>query len=198
MQLNKYKRLLALAQTGLFYAKDEFDKERYTEIKDISLNLINEISLESSEELIKLTDMEEGYPTPKIDVRAFIVENDEILLVEDSTTKEWSLPGGFAEVGISPKENIIKEVKEETGFDIKVNCFGGIFDTNLDKDSFQLFQYYKLIFKCSIIKRESFIKNIETSNIQFFGIDDLPKLSEKRTTKQQLVKLLSTHSSYFE
>lgn len=72
----------------LFYAKDEFDKERYAEIKEISLNLINEISLENFEDLIQLTNTEEGYPTPKIDVRAFIVENDKILLVEDSVTKE--------------------------------------------------------------------------------------------------------------
>lgn len=198
MQLNKYRRLLTIAQAGLFYAKDEFDKERYTEIKEISLNLINEISLENFEDLIKLTNKEEGYPTPKIDVRAFIVENDEILLVEDSITKEWSLPGGFAEVGLSPEENIIKEVKEETGFDIKVNCFGGIFDTNLDENNPQLFQYYKLIFKCSIVKRGTFIKNIETSNIKFFDVKNLPKLSEKRTTKQQLIKLLSTSNSYFE
>ena len=61
------------------------------------------------------------------------------------------MSGGFAEVGLSPEENIIKEVKEETGFDIKVNYFGGIFDTNLNEDNPQLCQYYKLIFKCSIV-----------------------------------------------
>ena len=63
------------------------------------------------------------------------------------------MSGGFAEVGLSPEENIIKEVKEETGFDIKVNYFGGIFETNLNEDNPQLFQYYKLIFKCSIVKK---------------------------------------------
>lgn len=199
MTLNEYKRILAIAKAGLLYAKDEYDKERYTEIKELSLKLINKLSVESYDKLLQLTNLDEGYPTPKVDVRGIIKKDDKILLVEDSKTKLWSLPGGFAEIGLSPEENIIKEVKEETGYDVQVNSLEGIFDTNLDTQNPQLFQYYKLIFECSIIKGE-FEKNIETSNINFFDIQNLPPLSEKRTTKDQLTKLLLSKSSnaYFE
>ena len=126
--LMNYQRVLALAEAGLYYGKDDFDKERYQELKDISLDLISEISSSSVEKLENLFIEDEGYPTPKIDVRAYIQYNNKILLVEDSKTKEWALPGGYAEVGLSPKENIIKEVFEETGMNVTADHLLAVFD----------------------------------------------------------------------
>lgn len=193
--LQKYKRLLALAEAGLFYGNDEFDKERYQELKDIALDLLMNISDEPLENIENLFDKNEGYPTPKIDVRAYIKWNDKVLLVEDIKTKEWSLPGGYAETGSSPKENIIREVFEETGLNVTVDKLLAVFDTDLREDIPQLFQYYKLIFSCTIVNG-SFQDNLETSNIGFFNVNDLPKLSEKRTTKEQLVILESATTTY--
>ena len=87
--------------------------------------------------------------------------------MEDIHTKEWSLPGGYAEVGFSPKENVIKEVLEETGLVVEVDKLCAVFDTNLRKDIPQLFQYYKLVFACSI-KEGSFVTNSETSASGFY------------------------------
>lgn len=193
--LQKYKRLLALAEAGLFYGNDEFDKERYQELKDIALDLLLNISDESLENLENLFDKNEGYPTPKIDVRAYIKWNDKVLLVEDIKTKEWSLPGGYAEIGSSPKENIVREVFEETGLNVTVDKLLAVFDTDLREDLPQLFQYYKMIFSCTIVNG-SFQDNLETSNIGFFNVNDLPKLSEKRTTKEQLVILENRTTTY--
>lgn len=193
--LQKYKRLLALAEAGLFYGNDEFDKERYQELKDIALDLLLNISDESLENLENLFDKNEGYPTPKIDVRAYIKWNDKVLLVEDIKTKEWSLPGGYAEIGSSPKENIVREVFEETGLNVTVDKLLAVFDTDLREDLPQLFQYYKMIFSCTIVNG-SFQDNLETSNIGFFNVNDLPKLSEKRTTKEQLVILENGTTTY--
>lgn len=195
--LNKYRRLLALADAGLYYGKDQFDQERYTEIRTIALELLNELSSEPLEKIVDIVSSNEGYPTPKVDVRAFIKKEDKILLVEDTVSKEWSLPGGYAEVGISPKENVAKEVLEETGFEVVVDELKAVFDTNLRQDIPQLFQYYKLVFSCTILGGQ-FVENSETSNMAFFELDQLPKLSKNRTTKEQLVLLENSKKLFFE
>lgn len=187
-KLSYYRRLLAIAQAGLLYGNDVFDKERYEELQEISLNLLSEIGLETPEEWQSLFELHEGYPTPKVDVRAWIKKEDKILLIEDKKTQEWALPGGFAEVGFSPKENIKKEVKEETGLTVSVDQLLAVFDTDLRKDIPQAFQYYKLVFSCHIVSGE-FVENHETSTMNFFSLNDLPKLSLKRTTKEQLLIL---------
>lgn len=196
-RLDQYKRLLTIAEAGLFYGKDVFDKERYEELRTIALELLSGIGTETSAELFHLTEQNEGYPTPKIDVRAYIKQEDKVLLIEDKRTKEWSLPGGFAEVGLSPKENIQKEVEEETGFIVTADELVALFDTNLRKDVPQFFQYYKLVFSCTILAG-SFVENSETSNSAFFALDELPPLSIKRTTREQLAILANEPLPYFE
>lgn len=189
--IEKYRRLLNLAQAGIYYQKDVYDLERYEEIKKISLELIAELTQTKISQLEKLVSFEDGYQTPKIDVRALIKKDDNILLVEDAFTKEWALPGGFADVGLSPLENIIKEVKEETNLDVTSAELVAIFDTNKRPDIFQFFQYYKLVFECTVTENEPFKQNSETSAIGYFNLSELPKLSENRTTKEQLERLVS-------
>ena len=180
-KLAQYKRLLALSQAGLYYGKDVFDKERFEEIRTISLELISEIGKETFEEIKALTTIGEGHPTPKVDVRAYIKKDGKVLLIEDKRTKEWSLPGGFA----------------ETGLTVETTQLRAVFDTNKQKDIPQLFQYYKLVFACAIHGEEAkFIENNETSNMGFFSIEELPKLSEKRTTKKQLLILENKNQIY--
>lgn len=195
--LNHYRRLLALADAGLFYGKDVFDKERYAEIRSISIELLSQLSDEPLETLSDIVSEHEGYPTPKVDVRAFIKKEEKILLVQDAQSNEWSLPGGYAEVGLSPKENIKKEVREETGFEVTVNQLLGIFDTQLREDIPQLFQYYKLVFSCTI-EKGAFQENNETSQIAFFELNDLPVLFKKRTTKEQLLILENNTDVFFD
>lgn len=192
---DEYKRILALAQAGLFYGKDPFDHERYQEIQQIALKLLSHLSNEPLEKLRQIVDQEEGYPTPKVDVRAYIKKQDKILLVEDAKTKEWSLPGGYAEIGLSPKENIVKEVFEETGLQVSVDQLIAVFDTHLRKDIPQLFQYYKLIFSCTVLEG-SFQHNLETSSIGWFARNNLPVFSEKRTTYEQLAILEKRNLPY--
>ena len=188
-KLAQYKRLLALSQAGLYYGKDVFDKERFEEIRTISLELISEIGKETFEEIKELTTI--------VDVRAYIKKDGKVLLIEDKRTKEWSLPGGFAEIGLSPEENVRKEVYEETGLTVETTQLRAVFDTNKQKDIPQLFQYYKLVFACAIHGEEAkFIENNETSNMGFFSIEELPKLSEKRTTKKQLLILENKNQIY--
>ena len=186
----QYKRLLSIAEAGLYYGKDVYDKERYQEIKELALHLMSTVVDQDAAALTLLIEKNEGYPTPKVDVRALIQKDEKILLVEDSLTKEWSLPGGYAEIGLTPRENIKKEVLEETGLLVEVKELRAIFDTNLRQDIPQVFQYYKLVFECEVLAGD-FIKNSETSNSDYFALNELPKLSIKRTTKEQLEQLVN-------
>lgn len=193
----QYKRLLSIAEAGLYYGKDVYDKERYQEIKELALHLMSTVVDQDAAALTLLTEKNEGYPTPKVNVRALIQKDEKILLVEDSLTKEWSLPGGYAEIGLTPRENIKKEVLEETGLLVEVKELRAIFDTNLRQDIPQVFQYYKLVFECEVLAGD-FIKNSETSNSDYFALTELPKLSIKRTTKEQLEQLVNEKSLHVD
>lgn len=196
-QLRQYQRMLSIAESGLFYGKDVYDIERFQELKEIALTLLSE-KVDQETSVLKLyLDKQDGYPTPKVDVRALIQQEDKVLLVQDRATKEWSLPGGYAEVGLTPKENIQKEVLEETGLHVAVGPLRAIFDTNLREDIPQLFQYYKLVFACEVISG-AFAANSETVQSHYFELEDLPTLSMKRTTKEQLVQLVQDNQLYVE
>jgi len=196
--LSIYKRLFSISQACLQYGQDDFDKQRYQELRELSLQLLEKLGNEPIEVIEELFKNEVGYQTPKVDVRAWIKEKDKILLVEDAKTKEWSLPGGYADIGFSPLENVEKEVWEETGLTVRTNKLKAVFDTNLRKDIPQAFQYYKLVFDCEILEG-AFIDNLETSQAAFFSLSNLPKLSEKRTTEKQLhILCKDTKSCYFE
>jgi len=196
-QLRQYQRMLSIAESGLFYGKDVYDIERFQELKEIVLTLLSE-KVDQETSVLKLyLDKQDGYPTPKVDVRALIQQEDKVLLVQDRATKEWSLPGGYAEVGLTPKENIQKEVLEETGLHVAVGPLRAIFDTNLREDIPQLFQYYKLVFACEVISG-AFAANSETVQSHYFELEDLPTLSMKRTTKEQLVQLVQDNQLYVE
>lgn len=196
-QLRQYQRMLSIAESGLFYGKDVYNIERFQELKEITLTLLSETVDQEISVLQLYLDKQDGYPTPKVDVRALIQQEDKVLLVQDRATKEWSLPGGYAEVGLTPKENIQKEVLEETGLHVAVGPLRAIFDTNLREDIPQLFQYYKLVFACEVISG-AFAANSETVQSHYFELEDLPTLSMKRTTKEQLVQLVQDNQLYVE
>jgi len=131
-------------------------------------------------EVLKTTS---AYATPLMDVRAWIVEDEKICLVRGQGENDWALPGGFGEVGYSPTENILKEIEEETGFEAKVERLLAVFDTN--RFQLQSKQYAKFVFECKLLDGQ-FQENQEIADLQFFAIDQLPALSEKRITKEQI------------
>ncbi|MEX6218652.1 NUDIX hydrolase N-terminal domain-containing protein [Mammaliicoccus sciuri] len=178
-----FQRLLAISNSGINYSKDPYDIERFNDIFNITQEFINSNLAINNINFEK----EEGYPTPKTDVRALILnEKNEILLVEDPKTKTWSLPGGFADIGISPVENIIKEVQEETGLNVSVSNLIAVYDTNKSNPENSLAHYYKLIFYCKKISG-NLTTSIETSSVAFFDLNQLPQLSTKRNTKKQII-----------
>lgn len=186
-----FQKLLAISNSGINYSKDPYDVERFNEIFDITQEFINSQSNNKNLTLEK----EAGYPTPKIDVRALILDKDnKVLLVEDPKTKSWSLPGGFADVGTSPVENVVKEVIEETGLSVSVSNLIAVYDTNKSNPENSLAHYYKLVYYCKRLSG-NLTTSIETSSVQYFDIDQLPKLSTKRITEQQIRECFNNRDS---
>ena len=177
------QRMIALTDTGLTFTKDPFDRERYEDLRGLLSEMLNQASDLDSEEVAEVLKPTSAYATPLMDVRAWIVEDEKICLVRGQGENDWALPGGFGEVGYSPTENILKEIEEETGFEAKVERLLAVFDTN--RFQLQSKQYAKFVFECKLLDGQ-FQKNQEIAALQFFAIDQLPALSEKRITKEQI------------
>ena len=177
------QRMIALTDTGLTFTKDPFDRERYEDLRSLLSEMLNQASDLDADEVAELLKPTSAYATPLMDVRAWIVEDEKICLVRGQGENDWALPGGFGEVGYSPTENILKEIEEETGFEAKVERLLDVFDTN--RFQLQSKQYAKFVFECKLLDGQ-FQKNQEIAALQFFAIDQLPALSEKRITKEQI------------
>ena len=177
------QRMLAITDTGLTYTKDPFDRERYEDLRQILSSILQDQTELDQEELTAILKPTGSYATPLMDVRAWIVQDQKICLVRGQGEDTWALPGGFGEVGYSPKENIRKEVQEETGFSAEVGSLLAIFDTN--RFQLQNKQYAKFVFDCQLLDGQ-FQENQEIAELEFFDIKNLPPLSEKRITQEQM------------
>lgn len=177
------QRMNAIVNAGLIYGQDSFDRARYHELKQLLTELMADKSDLTAEEMAEFLRPTTWYPTPLIDVRAVVKRENQILLVQSAMDGKWALPGGYAEVGTSPKENVLKELKEEAGLDGEVVRLLAIFDSN--RHQLQGQQYYKMFFACTA-QDSRFLENDETVAAQYFPINDLPDLSLVRNTKQQI------------
>ena len=177
------QRMLAITDTGLTYSKDPYDRERYENLRQILWSVLQDQTELDQEELTAILKPTGSYATPLMDVRAWIVQDQKICLVRGQGEDTWALPGGFGEVGYSPKENIRKEVQEETVFSAEVGSLLAVFDTN--RFQLQNKQYAKFVFDCQLLDGR-FQENQEVAELGFFDIANLPPLSEKRITKEQM------------
>lgn len=189
------QRMIALTDTGLTFTKDPFDRERYEDLRSLLSEMLNQASDLDAEEVAEVLKPTSAYATPLMDVRAWIVEDEKICLVRGQGENDWALPGGFGEVGYSPTENILKEIEEETGFEAKVEKLLAVFDTN--RFQLQSNQYAKFVFECKLLDGQ-FQENQEIADLQFFAIDQLPNLSEKRITKEQIEILWQVYQGHRE
>lgn len=179
------KRIQALSQAGLTFSKDIYDIERYEEFRKISIEIMSEYT---ELEMTKIKDLfanETGYQTPKIDVRGVVFKDEQILMVKENIDNKWALPGGFCDIGLSPAENVVKEIKEESGYDVIPIRVMALFDNNKHSHPPEPYHYYKIFILCEIIGGEATI-GTETNNIQFFSEHNLPKLSTNRNTESQI------------
>ena len=175
----------SLAQAGLEYTDNVYDIVRYERLREISAEIIAKKTDMDLEKVKDLFCNETGYQTPKIDTRAAIFKDNKILLTHESNGT-WSLPGGWCDVLESVKSNTIKEVKEETGLDVTANRLIAVQDRNKHNKPIYAYGVCKVFILCDVIGGE-FIKNIETTETRYFGLDEIPdNLAEEKTNKEQI------------
>jgi len=184
--------LQSIAQNGLTYTKDIYDKERFERIREISAEIL---SVKSSLSLDKVTDLfcnETGYQTPKLDVRAAIFNDGKILLVREKD--KWSLPGGWVDYNESIRSNTIKEVKEEAGLDVEPVKIIAVQDRNKHNEPKYAYGICKIFVLCSVIGGE-FQTNKETTESTFFALDCLPILAIEKVTLKQIEMCFEAHNN---
>lgn len=175
----------SLAQAGLTYTSNVYDIERYERLREIAAEIIEEKSNISLEKVKDLFCNENGYQTPKIDTRAAIFKDDKILLTHENNGT-WSLPGGWCDVLESVASNTIKEVKEETGLDVETIKIIAVQDRNKHNKPIYAYGVCKIFVLCNVIGGE-FIENIETTEIKYFSLDEIPNnLAEEKTNNEQI------------
>lgn len=176
--------LQSLAQAGLTYGKDVYDRERYQRIRDIAAEMLVQQADLPLEQVKGLFCNETGYQTPKLDTRAAIFDGSRILLVQEHDGR-WSLPGGWVEVTLSIKENTIKEAKEESGYDVEPRTIIAVHDRNKHNSPRYAYGVCKIFVLCDC-RGGGFVANSETVDAQFFALDELPQLAEEKNNYEQI------------
>jgi ADP-ribose pyrophosphatase YjhB (NUDIX family) len=170
------RELQAIAQTGLAFAADPYDRERYEAIRALAARIMAEHSSAEAAAIEDLFAGQTGYATPKVDVRGAIFRADgHILLVREvADAGRWTLPGGWADVNQSPSESVIREVREESGLEVTVRKLAAVYDRDRHPHRPPLpFHVFKLFFICDIAGGAP-APGPETSEVAFFARDAVP------------------------
>lgn len=179
------KRIAAIAQAGLTYAVNDYDRERYQELQDMGVEMISRLADESVEKIRPLFTNETGYQTPKVDIRAVIFRDGKIAMVHEKIDNCWSLPGGWADIGYSPAEVAVKEAREEAGLEVEAVRLLAVMDKKFHPHPPSPFHVYKMFILCRITGG-TLAAGMETFNAGFFGPDELPPPSVERNTLLQI------------
>lgn len=175
----------SLAQAGLAYTNNKYDIERYERLREISAEIMSEKTDLPITKIKGLFCNETGYQTPKIDTRAAIFQHDKILLVHENNNT-WSLPGGWCDVDQSIASNVMKEVKEETGLNVRPDKLIAVQDWRKHNVINYAYGVCKIFVLCQLLDGE-FVKNIETIETKYFSCHDLPEnLAKEKTTLEQI------------
>lgn len=189
----KIKRIQALAETGLEFSQNSFDRERYEELHEISLQLLAQITDVPVEKIVPVILDKNGYKTPKTDVRAVVFnDKNQILLIQEKADNCWAMPGGWADVGYSPAEVAVKECFEEAGLKVETTKLLAVFDKQ-KQNMPPAFEYvYKIFLLCRKIDDNISI-GTETSDVGWFDENNLPELSTPRNTIEQIKLMFQFH-----
>jgi ADP-ribose pyrophosphatase YjhB (NUDIX family) len=183
------RELRAIAQTGLTFSTDRFDRQRYERLRELAASMLARGSGEHYAVIIEILREGWGYATPKVDVRGAAFVDGRVLLVREISDGHWTLPGGWADVNQSAAECVVREIAEESGFIAKALKLAAVRDyqrsghppRNVDS-------IYKMFFICDITGGAARPSD-ETSEVAFFARDALPPLSLGRTTAAQIDRM---------
>jgi ADP-ribose pyrophosphatase YjhB (NUDIX family) len=186
------QRLQAIAQTGLTFARDPYDIERYEQIRQLAAEIAAGHTDAGQDYIGGLFADQAGYATPKVDVRGAVFHDDTILLVKERSDGAWTLPGGWADVGDSPGDAVVREIAEESGYQTRAVKLLALYDRNRHGHPAYPFHAYKVFFLCELIGGAP-VTNNEIEEIGFFAEDGLPELSLTRVMPSQIARLFAHH-----
>jgi len=182
------RKVQAIAQNGLLFSKDSFDRDRYTQLKDLSDSILAaelDIPLGKAR---ALWEKEDGYVTPKVDVRGGVFDGDRVLLVRERSDGRWTLPGGWVDVNDTPSDAVVREIFEESGYRAKATKLAMLVDKNRHPHPPSVHHIYKLFFLCELTGGAARTSN-ETDGVDFFPVHSLPDLSVGRALRSQIERL---------
>ncbi|GBR04850.1 NUDIX hydrolase [Asaia siamensis] len=182
----------AIAQNGLTFCQNPYDRERYEQLRLLSSNMLAALSSTTPEPILTLLENERGYATPKIDVRGAVFnEQGQILMVREAIDHDrWTLPGGWADVNLTTAQNTLKEVLEESGYTAEITKLAALWDRDRQGHPPDLFSCAKVFYLCRLTGGTPTIDNLETSGIGWFDRHDLPTdLSLGRLQPSQLARM---------
>jgi ADP-ribose pyrophosphatase YjhB (NUDIX family) len=188
------KRLQAIAQDGLTYARDDYDLGRYEQLREIAAEILASHSAGDLQVARALLELEAGPATPKVDVRAAVFGGGRILLVKEPDDSGWSVPGGWADVGETAAESAVREVREESGYLVRAVRLISAYDRDRQGHPPLPYHVYRLVFLCEILERSP-APDVEAQGVGFFGEDELPELSLSRVTPAQIRRFFEHHRS---
>lgn len=186
------QRLAAIAQSGLTYARDPFDVERYEAMRDLAAEVVAHHTGRESFDIVTYFAQEAGYATPKIDVRGVVFRAGKVLMVRERSDGGWTLPGGWADVLDSPSSAIEREIAEESGYRARATKVLAVYDRNRHPHPPQIFHVWKIFLRCEITGGAP-SDSIETDGVAFFDRNALPELSLTRITPAQLATMFVHH-----
>ncbi|WP_303675067.1 NUDIX hydrolase [Vampirovibrio chlorellavorus] len=182
------KQVHAVARWGLTYAKDPFDLERYEVLLKLSVTMMADFAQLDTSRIEDLFANEVGYLTPKVDVRGVIFQEGKLLMVQEKWDGRWTIPGGWADIGLSPAEVATKEVQEEAGLIVKPVKMLAMLDKKFYPHPASPYHIYKVFMRCEIVSGE-ISTGLESQGVGFFSPDQLPELSSHRVTHEQISML---------
>jgi ADP-ribose pyrophosphatase YjhB (NUDIX family) len=187
--------LSAIAQSGLHYANDEYDIDRYRKVAAVALDLLAAVGGGSADGWRAQLGEDRGYTTPKVDVPGALVDDrDRVLLMRERLDGCWSLPGGWADPLDTPSVAVEREVLEETGYAARAVKLVGCWDRDAQGHTPKLpFSIYKLFFLCEATGDVVPPQALETLEIGWFGLDELPELSQGRINAYELGRIVAHH-----
>jgi ADP-ribose pyrophosphatase YjhB (NUDIX family) len=182
------REMSAMAQTGLTFSKDPFDRERYQRLRELSALMLAQGSEKEYAVIIESLNREHGYATPKVDVRGAAFRDGKVLLVREVSDGLWTLPGGWADVNQSAGACVVREIFEEAGFEARTLKLAAVFDYQKRNRPHSKDSIYKMFFVCEITGGEA-RPSMETSEVGFHARDRLPALSQGRSTAAQIDRM---------
>lgn len=182
------RKVQAIAQNGLAFTHDPYDRERYTELTELVASMLaTELDIPVAQAK-GFWQGEEGYVTPKVDVRGGIFEDGRVLLVRERSDGKWTLPGGWVDINDSPSGAVVREIREESGYHARALKLAAVVDKRRHPHPPGIHHIYKLFFLCERTGGAPAVSS-ETDAVQFFEVQALPELSTGRVLASQIERL---------